>query len=195
MGLSLTGLAEKATLKTATQIKEIEDGKNANPSLSTLQKLAGALELPLAELLGELPFPAGKEHDAPRAESTIPLPLVGVAAGGPPIAFEEIPGEEFSVLRHLYRRGRYVIKIVGESMEPTFWSQDLLLVEPVAKAKDGTIAVVLVKGESTVKRVHRLKNGGFILESDNRHYPPIEADAEDVEIKGKVLRIVDGVRP
>jgi SOS-response transcriptional repressor LexA len=140
-------------------------------------------------------LPAGKDHDAGRAESTLPLPLVAVAAGGPPIAFEEIPGEEYSVLRHLHRKDRYVIKIVGESMKPTFWDQDLLLIEPTEKVKDGTVAVVLVKGESTVKRVHRLRRGGFLLKSDNPYHPPIEADAEEVEIKGKVLRIVDGVRP
>ena len=181
---------------TPTQVKTIEDGGNRNPGVTVIRKLADALGVSLDELFGRsLPASAGQNHDAPRPESTVPVPLVAIAAGGPPIAFEEIPGETYSILRHLYQKNRYVIKIVGDSMYPTFWDNDLLLVEPVEKVKDGTVAVVLVNNESTVTRVYRLTGGGFLLKSDASTHPPIEVDAADVKVTGRVLRIVDGVRP
>lgn len=141
------------------------------------------------------PIPSGENHDAGRPEHTVEVPIRTVASGGPPMDAEELQGESYQLLRHLYRDGRYVIRLSGDSMYPHFWTGDLLLVEPASRVKDGAVAVVKVNGESTVKRVFKRKKGGWILKGDNPMFPPIEADAEEVEVVGKVLKIVDGERP
>jgi len=177
-----------------TSYDKIEAGQTTNPGADVLRRLATGFEVSLDELAGEATAKAGRDHDAPRAERTVDLALRAVAAGGPPIEFVESPDEHYSVLRHLATKDRYVIRITGDSMFPTFHSGDLLLVEPAMKVRDGSPAIVLVRGETTVKRVYKSKRGGYILKSDSSTVPPMEEDAEDVEIKGRILRIVDGVR-
>ena len=193
-GLSLNAAGKAAGL-TATQVKEIEDGQNENPGITTIEKLARALRTTPGDLIAEAVIPYGENHDEGRPEHTVEVPIRTVASGGPPIDAEELQGESYQLLRHLYRDGRYVIRLSGDSMYPHFWNGDLLLVEPATRVKDGAVAVVKVNRESTVKRVFKRKRGGWILKGDNPMFPPIEADAEEVEVVGRVLKIVDGERP
>lgn len=193
-GLSAYALAQAAGI-TATRLKAIEDGETESPRADTMAKLAGALEVRVDDLIAEQVIPYGENHDAGRPEHTVEVPIRAVASGGPPVDAEDLQGETYQLLRHLYRDGRYVIRIHGDSMYPHFWSGDLLLVEPASKVKEGAVAVVKVNRESTVKRVFKRRKGGWILKGDNPMFPPIEAEADEVEVVGRVLKIVDGERP
>lgn len=193
----LSGYAlAKAAGITPTQVKAIEDGLTRDPQASTVEKLASALGVSTDFLIREeeVPFGGGRDHDAARAEHAVDVPLRAVASGGRPIEVEDLD-ETYPVLRHLHRPGRYVIRIVGDSMYPHFWSGDLLLVEPAERAKDGTVVVVKVNGESTVKRIFKRKKGGFILNGNNPNFPPIETEPGEIEIIARVLKIVEGERP
>lgn len=195
-GLSGYQLAQTAGL-TPTQVKAIEDGGNRNPGLSVLLRLAKALNISVDELVGaDSPIPAGEDHDAGRPEHTVEVPIRAVASGGPPVEAEDLDDETYRLLRHLYRDGRYVIRISGESMYPHFWNGDLLLVEPSDRVKNGTVAVVKINGEATVKRMFRRKRGkGFLFKGDNPLHPPIETTEDDeVEIVAKFISIVQGER-
>lgn len=195
-GMSGYALAKAAGL-TASQVKTIEAGKNQDPRGSTLEKLAVALVAPIEELLSVTtsPLPAGVNHDAGRPEHVVSVPVVGVAAGGAPIESGDLR-EEYPLLRHLYRADRYAIRLFGDSMWPTLWDHDLLLVEPAAHVPNGKIAVVKVNGESSVKRVHRRKkDGSWTLKSDNPTFPLLEAEPGEVEIVARFLKIVEGERP
>lgn len=67
LGATIAALREKAGLNryqlhkttglSQSQLRELEDGTNQNPSLQTLQKLAQALGVPVSQLLGEAPPP------------------------------------------------------------------------------------------------------------------------------------------
>lgn len=125
----------KAAGLAPSQVKVIEDGGNLDPRGSTMGKLAGALEVTVDELLGAVsPIPAGIDHDVGRPEHVVPVKVVGVASGGTPIESEDLR-EEYPLLHHLYRSGRYAIRLFGDSMWPTLWDRDLLLVEPAASAR------------------------------------------------------------
>ena len=192
-GLSAYALAQAAGI-TATRLKAIEDGDTESPRADTLKKLAAALGTSMDDLAGAVPIPPGENHDAGRPEHTVPIPIVGVAAGGKPVESEELR-EEYPLLRHLFKSGRYAIRLFGDSMWPTLWDRDLLLVEPTTSVPNGKIAVVKVNGESTVKRVHRRKkDGSWTLKSDNPTHPIIEAEADEVEVIARFLRIVEGER-
>lgn len=196
-GLSAYALAQAAGI-TPTRLKAIEDGETESPRADTMAKLAGALEVRVDDLIAETVIPYGDNHDAGRPEHTVPIPVVGVAAGGKPIESEDLR-EEYPLLRHLFKSGRYAIRLFGDSMYPTLWDKDLLLVEPatsVPNVPNGKIAVVRIGGtESTVKRVHRRKkDGSWILRSDNPRYQLIEAEADEVEIVARFLKIVEGDR-
>jgi SOS-response transcriptional repressor LexA len=188
----------KLAKMTATQIKEIEDGENKDPRISTLQRIAEAFGTGIGPLLAET---GGRrtyvvaDHDEPRAEHAILVPVVGVAVGGSPQE-ATVQHEDYSLLHHLYKPGRYVIRLFGDSMHPTYWSNDLLLVDPKEKVRDGETALVRVDNESTVKRVFFMKKGRVQLQADNRTHPAIIVEADqEFEVEGKILKIVEGERP
>ena len=58
------------------------------------------------------------------------------------------------------------------SMPPTILPRDYLLVKQGASCDDGAIALVMIDGEVTVKRVFREKQS-VVLKSDNPAMPPI----------------------
>jgi len=189
-------LARAAGL-TPTQIKAIEDGVTKNPRGETLEKIARALRLSIDELMSDAsPRPRPIDHDEPRPEHTVTVPIEAVIVGGDPTEAAEMVKETYELLHHHHRAGRHVIRLFGESMWPTYHNGDLLLVDPKEKVPDGKCAVVRIGNETTVKRVFRRKGGrGLLLKGDNPTYPPIEADGDDVQILARVLKIVEGDRP
>lgn len=70
--------------------------------------------------------------------------------------------------------GDLILEIaVGESMEPGVRDGDALLVDTVDRTfRDFGIYVIEARGERLVKRVQRKFDGGLILISDSKMYPP-----------------------
>lgn len=199
-GLSRYALANLTEMSPSAYGK-IEDGKTASPGAEKLVLIAKALDVSADALLFDLEdrptigeVAAGADHDAPRPEHAVSVPLRAVSSGGPPVDSEDL-GETYSVLHHLYRPERYVIRLAGDSMFPTFHDGDLLLVEPVGKVGENTPAIVRIGNETTVKRVSKRKGGGYFLRADNPLYRPLETDAGEAEVKGRIVCIVEGKRP
>jgi SOS-response transcriptional repressor LexA len=68
---------------------------------------------------------------------------------------------------------------------------DYVVFDSDVECKDGEMAVVLVIGEATVKRIWRESKGAFYLESSNPKYDPITIRREDNPIlQGKVIGII-----
>jgi len=184
-----------------TQYGKIEAGETKNPGADKLVLIAKAIGASGDELLFDLEdrptigeVAAGADHDAPRPEHAVAVPLRAVSSGGPPVDSEDL-GEVYSILHHLYRPERYVIRLAGDSMFPTFHDGDLLLVEPAGKVGENTPAIVRIGNETTVKRVSKRKGGGFFLRADNPLYRPMEKEAGEAEVQGRIVCIVEGKRP
>lgn len=83
-----------------------------------------------------------------------------------------------------------LIKILGDSMEPTLMSGDLVLVNHSCNYLDpqGGIYAIAINNNIMVKRVqpdlhaHKVK-----IISDNPSYSPIEVDMDQVKINGKII--------
>lgn len=75
----------------------------------------------------------------------------------------------------------FLVRVSGQSMVPTVWDKDLLLVDRSLEPEDGDVLVVALGGELVVKRL-RLMPGGSELVSDNPAYPavPLGEGAEAV---------------
>jgi phage repressor protein C with HTH and peptisase S24 domain len=68
----------------------------------------------------------------------------------------------------------------GDSMEPTIHNGDTLLVEEAeGEIVSGKLYVLDVEGELLVKRITRRLNGGLLVQSDNKAYPPEEVGPRD----------------
>jgi DNA polymerase V len=135
------------------------------------------------------------EHDAPREEIYRELPFFDdfrVPAGIP----DEVPSDGLmnvsKVVRHLAKKNCYVIRVTGNSMEPRIQDGDLVLVDYSKEPRPGNIVIALINGAAVVKKFHRQK-GQVILRSTNPKYDDIVIkEGDQFEIKGVVLRIVDG---
>lgn len=124
--------AAACQMSQATYAK-LESGASLNPGMDVLRRLSAGFGISADFFTGFGLLPSGENHDAGRPEHTVEVPIRTVASGGPPMDAEELQGESYQLLRHLYRDGRYVIRLSRDSMYPHFWSGDLLLVEPAAK--------------------------------------------------------------
>lgn len=84
-----------------------------------------------------------------------------------------------------------VISVAGDSMEPSLYDNDLVLIDHASTdLTDSNIYAVRFSGELYVKRIQRLPNNLVLLISANSAYPPIEIThpvADGVEVIGRVV--------
>ena len=210
-GMTQVELA-KATNLSRSYIGDIEKDRY-NPSVSTLQAIAKATNVPVETLLagaastppapqksGGLPERQGSYyHDpvgAPLPEQ-VRIPIVGrIVAGEPEDAYQE-PEGYVMIDKSLAQHGRfYALRVHGDSMEPTIFDGDIVVYELTPDIDDGRIHIVLVDGgEATVKEVHRQQNGLTLIGHNPKVYPPHFYTAEEcaklpVRIIGRVRQLV-----
>lgn len=83
-----------------------------------------------------------------------------------------------------------LIKVSGDSMEPTLLSGDLVLVDHsrISVSVPGGIYAISIDHEIMIKRIQVLFHEGKLkIISDNRQYEPMDIEAEKVRINGKVI--------
>ena len=126
----------------------------------------------------------------PGSGHTVRVPLIGtVTAGEPILAFEDVEDYiPFSVSRRESARDLFALKISGESMiEAAILDGDIVVVEKMNSVENGTIAVVMVENEATVKRFYK-ENGHYRLQPENSRMEPIIV--ENCSVLGKVTAVI-----
>ncbi|WP_297635089.1 XRE family transcriptional regulator [uncultured Clostridium sp.] len=194
-GYTQIQLAKKAGIGSGT-LGDIETGKNKS-TVKTINKIAKALELnPQEKLKLDEAFLGRKipKEDNIVAQIKDPMKMMvipvysSVAAGmgyipdAEPVDFITIPETSGECIG---------IKVQGDSMEPTFFSGDIVVLKKDIEVGLGEIGVFMNKtsGESLVKRLKK-KNGIFILESDNHIFRDIEVKSDEICCCGKVINVV-----
>jgi len=138
-------------------------------------------------------------HHHSRAMEVIPEPkfgraaevaLLGTVAAGTPIEAVEEP-ETISLPEEMLGRGEtFALRVRGDSMiEDGILDGDIVVVEHRRDAEEGATVVALVRGEATVKKLHRQKDRVRLVPA-NRQLRPIVAPARDVEIRGVVTAVL-----
>lgn len=102
------------------------------------------------------------------------------SAGTGEYLFDDIPTSTIKIDAREYPKADYAIQVNGDSMEPTYYDGDTLIVERNAIPEIGKTGIFIVDGISYVKR---LGNGELI--SDNKAYNNIVGQYG--ECLGKVL--------
>lgn len=90
------------------------------------------------------------------------------SAGTGEYLFDDIPTNTIKIDTREYPRADYAIQVNGDSMEPTYYDGDTLIVERNAIPEIGKTGIFIVDGASYVKR---MGNGELI--SDNKSYDSI----------------------
>ena len=126
-------------------------------------------------------------------ESISGVPVLGaIAAGGLVETFDDVQ-ETLDLNSVLQLKGLFALTVNGDSMIDSFIADgDMVLMEPVnepARLRNGTIVSAMVPGLGTTLK-HFFRDGSLVrLEAANTSYDPIEIDAEQVYIQGKLAAV------
>lgn len=162
---SLEEMAQKlGTTKQA--LSKYERGERT-PKITVAAKFASILGIPLEELAGADDFLPSNVVRITESNIT-KIPLIGSVAAGQPI----LADESYDVFVDSPVKADYALRVTGDSMEPTYYSDDILYIRQTPDVPDGKIAIVLIDDEACVKHVYHIPNG-VMLTSDNPAYQPM----------------------
>ena len=89
-------------------------------------------------------------------------------------------------------REPFALDVVGESMlDAGIMEGDVIILEQTSRAKRGDMVIARIKSSEshTVKRYYQ--NGPLVtLQPENSSYEPIVAEADDIQIQGRVIAVV-----
>ena len=121
------------------------------------------------------------------------IPVMGaIAAGGLVETFDDVQ-ETLDFNSVLQLKGLFALTVNGDSMIDSFIADgDMVLMEPVndpSRLRNGTVVSAMVPGLGTTLK-HFYRNGSLVrLEAANANYEPIEIDAEQVHVQGKLAAV------
>jgi transcriptional regulator with XRE-family HTH domain len=195
-GLSQNALGQMAGTS-ANMVGLYERGRSS-PTVQQLQRIAGAMNLDLLELL------AGP--DATREELTDPL-----AEPGPPRAVARLctvpfvapwdggdidaeAADRWPVLCDLLPHDACLVtRVDDDSMQPYLLQGDAVLVDPAVQAvSSGNLVIARLNGRVVARRFLELGTGE-VLEAYNSMYPPVQA--ADVAVLGLIVAVVQRSLP
>ena len=169
--------------KTNATISRYASGEITGVKRSTIVKLANFFNVSPAWLAG---FTDQKYENYNNKQA---FPLLGtVKAGYDYLASENIIGYVTIDKKLSDPENYFALKIVGDSMQPVMYEDDIIIVHRQSDVESGQIAIVLVDGEEgTVKKV--IKYDNYIeLVAFNSYYPPRKLSKNDnFKIIGKVV--------
>lgn len=190
VGLSQEELALESELD-RTYVSMLErDVKN--PTLGTISKLAkslGTTPLQLISRSQQLSLHENSSSKGIRKPLSRP-PLFGtsVSCGKPLLNDFEIE-KELSLDEEFIKQpgDTFFIKASGDSMSPTIWDGDTIIVSVKKKPQNNHIVLAQVDNELTLKRYFKT-NKGIRLEPDNSHFKAISlSEISDGLICGVVV--------
>lgn len=167
----------------------IKRGSPRRLSEEDRRRLASYFRVPEERLGGPAgAVPASALVAVPRVEigaSAGPGGLAEIEERGRPIGFDEAWLRDLGAGR---AAALSIIRVAGDSMEPTLYDGDDILVDRSgSKVRSGSIHIVRFDGMLMVKRLIR-QAGGLVIRSDNAAYPDIaDYDPALLMVIGRVL--------
>lgn len=189
-------LAELIKLyKTQTGLTNVMIGKKLNVSSSTVGRwLKGEVTSLQSETLSKLSnlmnidVQKALENDFQAHKK----PILGTVKAGYDFFAEENIEGYIDVNDSDNKQGNYFLRVTGNSMEQAhIFDGDLVYVQKCEDVPSGSIAVVMIGDEATIKKVI-IKENLLILEAanpnvENRYFTPEEVNELNVRIIGRVL--------
>lgn len=179
------GLSKESGVPYTTIVNFYEKGSE-NIKLSTLRRLSDYFGVSLDFLVDD--------EEINRSTSIMELvnvPIVGkISCGNGVLALEEIEGYEATPRDWLSGGEFFYLRAKGDSMIGARINDgDLLLIRKQPEVEDGEIAVVVVNDEIFLKKVYKRGNT-LVLQSENPNYSPLIYTNGEVQIAGKLKKII-----
>jgi repressor LexA len=120
------------------------------------------------------------------------IPLIGDVAAGTGVLAAETQGEFMALPEEFAGRGEsFVLKVRGESMiGAAILPGDFVVVSRQVTANKGEIVVAGIPGEEATVKRYFPQGSRVILQPENSTMEPMEFDANDVVIYGKVISVL-----
>ena len=181
-GLTQSELGQRINL-TKSAINNYEKGFR-EPNIATLTKMAEVFNCSINDIvLGNDP-------------RYITINVYGFIPAGIPLeCIEDIISTEDLPIEMVSSDKKYFgLKIKGDSMEPEYKNNDIIILEKCSDSENLTDCVVMVNGyEGTFKRIQKTKTGITLLPL-NKKYKPMSYTFDEIEnlpirIVGKVIEL------
>lgn len=194
LGYSQVDFADKIDVSKQTLYK-YENNIITNIPSDKIEAIAHICKVSPAYIMGWVTEKEDNGIDAVPIESSYTIPVLGrVAAGYGKEAVEEVIGQ-IEISPGLAAKGDYFgLLIKGDSMIPTLYDGDTVIVQRVDDAESGDLVIALVNGhDATCKRLQKYAEG-IALIPQNPVYEPMrftesEIDTTPVKILGKVIEM------
>ena len=174
-GFTLKEASKKLSISSET-LRSYEN-KKTHPDF---KKLSEILKISPDMLLGDA---EEKQTEENSTAATVKIPVIGTVAAGVPItAQEDITGWEEVPAEWVKNSTMFALKLKGDSMEPRMAEGDIVIVKQQSDVESGEIAIVMVDGEATCKKVVK-HSDGVVLVSNNPKYSPMFFTLKDIEEK------------
>ncbi len=110
----------------------------------------------------------------------------------PVIGFWQMPIADYNAMSLTIPENIKIIKAIGDSMQPAISDGDFVFVDISNKyiTSDGVYVLRLPTGLS-IKRIQSGLTGDVTIRSDNSAYEPITAKLGDVQVLGRVVKILN----
>lgn len=147
----------------------------------------------MADRIGSRRIEVVAEKQVP-SELLHALPVFGHIPAGPPQEFQSSSPESTAIFDETMlgfkpREGCFLLKVRGESMKDAgILNGDMVVIEPTPSPAAGQIVAALIDGESTLKRLVRVK-GRWFLKAENADFPELYPRA-DLVVQGVVRTVV-----
>jgi DNA polymerase V len=135
-------------------------------------------------------------HSQDAEKHKFPLFLSPVKAGFPSIADDHIDQElDLNTFLIKHPAATFFVRVSGSSMiNAGIFSGDLLVVDRSLDWHENSIAIVIINGEFTVKRIKKIKENLY-LSPENKKFKPIKITPDkQCEIWGIVTYIIHKAR-
>lgn len=179
LGLTQKELAEKCGYKSLTTINKIELGINSIP-LDTVEKLANALQVSPAYLMGWKSNPNETLSNELRPVNLKRFPMLGeIACGKPIFANEE---HETYIDASADIKADFCLTAKGDSMVGArIHNGDVVFIKEQSIVDNGQIAAVIIDNDVTLKRWYFYPDKKkLILQAENPSYEPFVFIGEEL---------------
>ena len=121
------------------------------------------------------------------------VPVMGSIAAGGLIETYTDTNETLDLSDVLSRKNVFALTVNGDSMVDAYIADgDMVLMEPVSdlfNLRNGTIVSAMVPGSGTTLKYFSRRGPLVVLEAANPKYEPIEIDANQIVIQGRLLAV------
>lgn len=177
-GLTQQKLADKLGI-TNPVVNVWVTGKR-NPTIESLKKIAAATNKPYSYFIETDEFVQEVKAVPLTKTNTIQLPILADVPAGLP-EFSDRDVEMFvDIPRFMFPQADYVVRCIGDSLEPKIHKGDFCVIRTMREAIDGRAMLVRTENGSCMKVIKKVKDGLPQLCSTNPKYKPFTPKIIDV---------------